>query len=191
MNWAFVITLVLTAVEFVIGFFAIFSRWGSLVTTVISTVSLLFPLSSKSPLTTHRHKPSSPSSPPQPQQQSTAPSPVSSRPSLSPTTSVPPWVPKCSPSSGSPSPSPSALVSSGSSAYAAAAERAATRRWWWRRPRTRMRGLPARLLVRVGIRCTSGLAVRRRRPRWERRLLMSHLGRVSRLWTERWSVSWE
>ena len=40
MNWAFVITLVLTAVEFVVGFFAIFSRWGSLVTTVISTVSL-------------------------------------------------------------------------------------------------------------------------------------------------------
>lgn len=39
MNWAFVITLVLTAVEFVVGFFAIFSRWGSLVTTVVSTVS--------------------------------------------------------------------------------------------------------------------------------------------------------
>jgi hypothetical protein len=38
MNWAFVITLVLTAVEFVVGFFAIFSRWGSLVTTVVSTV---------------------------------------------------------------------------------------------------------------------------------------------------------
>jgi hypothetical protein len=73
MNWAFVITLVLTAVEFVVGFFAIFSRWGSLVTTVISTVSLLFPLPSKSSLTTHRHKPSSPSSPLQPQQQFTAP----------------------------------------------------------------------------------------------------------------------
>ena len=42
MNWAFVITIVLTAVEFVIGFFAIFSRWGSLVTTVVSTVRLPF-----------------------------------------------------------------------------------------------------------------------------------------------------
>jgi len=42
MNWAFVITIVLTAVEFVIGFFAIFSRWGSLVTTVVSTAQTLF-----------------------------------------------------------------------------------------------------------------------------------------------------
>ncbi|CAN9117510.1 unnamed protein product [Alternaria alternata] len=42
MNWAFVITLVLTAVEFVVGFFAIFSRWGSLVTTVISTAQTIF-----------------------------------------------------------------------------------------------------------------------------------------------------
>lgn len=44
MNWAFVITLVLTAVEFVVGFFAIFSRWGSLVTTVISTAQTVFAL---------------------------------------------------------------------------------------------------------------------------------------------------
>lgn len=44
MNWAFVITLVLTAVEFVVGFFAIFSRWGSLVTTIVSTVRLSAPL---------------------------------------------------------------------------------------------------------------------------------------------------
>jgi hypothetical protein len=51
MNWAFVITLVLTAVEFVVGFFAIFSRWGSLVTTVISTVRHL-PLLSP-PMTTY------------------------------------------------------------------------------------------------------------------------------------------
>ncbi|KAL6703785.1 hypothetical protein ACN47E_009084 [Coniothyrium glycines] len=42
MNWAFVITLVLTAVEFVVGFFAIFSRWGSMVTTVISTAQTIF-----------------------------------------------------------------------------------------------------------------------------------------------------
>jgi hypothetical protein len=50
MNWAFVITLVLTAVEFVVGFFAIFSRWGSLVTTVVSTVRILplVPLSIRS-----------------------------------------------------------------------------------------------------------------------------------------------
>lgn len=41
MNWAFVIVIVLTPIEFIVGFFAIFSRWGSLVTTVISTVSSL------------------------------------------------------------------------------------------------------------------------------------------------------
>lgn len=39
MNWAFIIATVLTAAEFVVGFFAIFSRWGSLVTTILSTVS--------------------------------------------------------------------------------------------------------------------------------------------------------
>lgn len=42
MNWAFVITLVLTASEFVIGFFAIFSRWGSLITTIVSTAQTVF-----------------------------------------------------------------------------------------------------------------------------------------------------
>ncbi|KAJ4374142.1 hypothetical protein N0V83_002883 [Neocucurbitaria cava] len=42
MTWAFVIALILTAVEFVIGFFAIFSRWGSLVTTIVSTAQTLF-----------------------------------------------------------------------------------------------------------------------------------------------------
>ncbi|KAH9868361.1 hypothetical protein J1614_007433 [Plenodomus biglobosus] len=44
MNWAFVITIVLTAVEFIIGFFAIFSRWGSLVTTIVSTAQTVFAL---------------------------------------------------------------------------------------------------------------------------------------------------
>ncbi|KAF1841730.1 integral membrane protein-like protein [Cucurbitaria berberidis CBS 394.84] len=44
MNWAFVITLILSAVEFVIGFFAIFSRWGSLVTTIVSTAQTIFAL---------------------------------------------------------------------------------------------------------------------------------------------------
>jgi hypothetical protein len=44
MNQVFVITLALTAAEFMVGFFAIFSRWGSLVTTIVSTVSCSFPL---------------------------------------------------------------------------------------------------------------------------------------------------
>jgi hypothetical protein len=38
---AYLIAIILTAVEFVVGIFAIFSRWGSLVTTIISTVSAL------------------------------------------------------------------------------------------------------------------------------------------------------
>ncbi|CBX95138.1 similar to integral membrane protein [Plenodomus lingam JN3] len=42
MNWAFVITVILTAAEFVIGFFAIFSRWGSLITTIVSTAQTVF-----------------------------------------------------------------------------------------------------------------------------------------------------
>ena len=42
MNWAFIIATILTAAEFVVGFFAIFSRWGSLVTTILSTVSPRF-----------------------------------------------------------------------------------------------------------------------------------------------------
>jgi hypothetical protein len=32
--------LILSVAEFIIGFFAIFSRWGSLVTTIVSTVRL-------------------------------------------------------------------------------------------------------------------------------------------------------
>lgn len=76
MNWAFVITITLTAVEFVVGFFAIFSRWGSLVTTVVSTVRLLlhpqitFHSHTNTPL---RHKLSSPSPPLAPRQPSMAP----------------------------------------------------------------------------------------------------------------------
>jgi hypothetical protein len=42
MNWAFVIVIVLTPVEFIVGFFAIFSRWGSFVTTIISTAQTIF-----------------------------------------------------------------------------------------------------------------------------------------------------
>lgn len=41
MVWAFIIAVCLTAAEFIIGFFAIFSRWGSFVVTIISTVSFL------------------------------------------------------------------------------------------------------------------------------------------------------
>jgi hypothetical protein len=36
---AYIIAIILTFAEFVVGLAAIFSRWGSLVTTVISTVS--------------------------------------------------------------------------------------------------------------------------------------------------------
>jgi hypothetical protein len=39
MVWSFGIALLLSVAEFIIGFFAIFSRWGSLVTTIVSTVS--------------------------------------------------------------------------------------------------------------------------------------------------------
>lgn len=42
MNWAFIIATILTAAEFIVGFFAIFSRWGSLVTTILSTASSIF-----------------------------------------------------------------------------------------------------------------------------------------------------
>jgi len=36
---AYLIAAILTLAEFVVGIFAIFSRWGSLVTTIVSTVS--------------------------------------------------------------------------------------------------------------------------------------------------------
>jgi hypothetical protein len=186
MNWAFVITIVLTAVEFVIGFFAIFSRWGSLVTTVVSTVSLLF--SPKSPVAQHtnnffRRKPSSPLPLPEPPQPSTAPSPASSRPSSSPTTLVLLWAARCSPSSGLPLLSPSAQASSGSSAYAAAAERAATRRWLSRRHRTHMRGFRRLRSASRVIRCSSGLAVKSSHRQPVLPLLTSRSDRASkRLW---------
>lgn len=41
---AFVIAICLTLAEFVVGIFAIFSRWGSLVTTIISTAQTVFML---------------------------------------------------------------------------------------------------------------------------------------------------
>jgi hypothetical protein len=41
--WSFAIAAVLSAVEFVVGFFAVFSRWGSLITTIVSTVRFPFP----------------------------------------------------------------------------------------------------------------------------------------------------
>jgi hypothetical protein len=42
MFWAFLIAIILTAAEFVVGIFAIFSRWGSLVTTIVSTAQTIF-----------------------------------------------------------------------------------------------------------------------------------------------------
>jgi hypothetical protein len=39
---AFVIAICLTIAEFIIGIFAIFSRWGSLATTIVSTVRCLY-----------------------------------------------------------------------------------------------------------------------------------------------------
>jgi len=42
MIWSYGIALILTAAEFILGFFAIFSRWGSLVTTIVSTAQSVF-----------------------------------------------------------------------------------------------------------------------------------------------------
>ncbi|KAH4421604.1 hypothetical protein HBH92_003040 [Parastagonospora nodorum] len=42
MVWSFIIALVLSVAEFIIGFFAIFSRWGSMVTTIVSTAQTIF-----------------------------------------------------------------------------------------------------------------------------------------------------
>ena len=72
MNWAFIIATILTAAEFVIGFFAIFSRWGSLVVTIISTVSYRLDALVEHRLTQCRHLPSSPSPPQRPQPAFTA-----------------------------------------------------------------------------------------------------------------------
>jgi hypothetical protein len=38
MVWSFIIAICLSAAEFILGFFAIFSRWGSFVVTIVSTV---------------------------------------------------------------------------------------------------------------------------------------------------------
>ena len=51
MVWSFGIALVLSAAEFIIGFFAIFSRWGSLVTTIVSTAQTVFILAAASTAT--------------------------------------------------------------------------------------------------------------------------------------------
>lgn len=42
---SWIVAIIATAVEIVVGFFALFSRWGSLVTTIVSTVSSIFILS--------------------------------------------------------------------------------------------------------------------------------------------------
>ncbi|KAF2823242.1 hypothetical protein CC86DRAFT_328374 [Ophiobolus disseminans] len=51
MIWSFGIALALSAAEIIIGFFAIFSRWGSLVTTIISTAQTIFILAAASTAT--------------------------------------------------------------------------------------------------------------------------------------------
>jgi hypothetical protein len=60
MDWVFVITLALTAIEFVVGISAIFSRWGSLITTIVSAVGCSFPLFIRLLMNTVRRKPSLP-----------------------------------------------------------------------------------------------------------------------------------
>lgn len=72
MNWAFIIATILTAAEFVVGFFAIFSRWGSLVTTILSTVRLFILQHTSSHTNNCRHRPSSPLLLPRPLLASTA-----------------------------------------------------------------------------------------------------------------------
>jgi hypothetical protein len=52
MVWAYGIALVLAAAEFIIGFFAIFSRWGSLVTTIVSTAQTIFIIAAAATSTT-------------------------------------------------------------------------------------------------------------------------------------------
>jgi len=56
---AFVIAIILTAAEFIVGIFAIFSRWGSFATTIVSTVSLAATLSHHGELTNPRPRLSS------------------------------------------------------------------------------------------------------------------------------------
>lgn len=48
---AFIITICLTAAEFLVGIFAIFSRWGSLVTTIVSTAQTIFAIAAASSAT--------------------------------------------------------------------------------------------------------------------------------------------
>lgn len=42
---SYIVTIIATAVEVVVGFFALFSRWGSLATTIVSSISSLFLMS--------------------------------------------------------------------------------------------------------------------------------------------------
>jgi hypothetical protein len=42
MVWSFIIAICLSAAEFILGFFAIFSRWGSFVVTLVSTAQTIF-----------------------------------------------------------------------------------------------------------------------------------------------------
>jgi hypothetical protein len=170
MNWAFIIATILTAAEFVVGFFAIFSRWGSLVTTILSTVRI--PNLSALWCHTNLHRPprSSLSPPPQPQPASTVSLPASSTPHSNPTTSTPQWVTRCCRSCGWASPSASPRVCSGRSACAAARARARIRRWLWRRRRILMSVWVVRRLDSRDISC-----------RTSRSLSPVDMGRVGRL----------
>ncbi|KAI9749253.1 MAG: 40S ribosomal protein S23 [Chaenotheca gracillima] len=42
MFWAYVVAFVATIVELIVGFFAIFSRWGSFATTIVAGIAFLF-----------------------------------------------------------------------------------------------------------------------------------------------------
>jgi hypothetical protein len=105
MNWAFIIATILTAAEFVVGFFAIFSRWGSLVTTILSTVSSPDIQTQQPVLMTARLLLSSSSHQPQPPLPSMASSLASFTPRSNPTTLKPPWATRCCKSCGSALPS--------------------------------------------------------------------------------------
>lgn len=61
-HWMFIaysVALAATALEIFVGFFAVFSRWGSCVTTIVSSVRLLPPLLLENKLTKRRRRPSS------------------------------------------------------------------------------------------------------------------------------------
>jgi hypothetical protein len=177
MIWSFGIALILSAAEFIIGFFAIFSRWGSLVTTIVSTVRShpYSPSTTHSTLIdSHRLNPSSSSLPQSPQPPSTVSSSASSSPCSSPTISRRLLANRCCLSSGSLSPSAWHPVSSGYSAYAAAAASRRTRRSASRRHPTPTSVSPVPLSPRSSMDIRHMLEVQDTHRQAQR---MSHSGR--------------